>query len=701
MLVNANDNWRYRLGNTPPPNDWQQLVFDDSSWRIGEGSIGYADGDDATIIEPVSSLYMRHTFTVADIEEVSALVFFADYDDGFVAYLNGVEIARANLEGMPPAHDQSTIMYREAEMYEGGLPEKFTISSDLLQITLQEGENVLAIQTNNFNGQASSDLTTLYWLILGLENTTDSYRSIPPWASNQLEFSTPLPIIVIDTEGAYIPNEPAILGTMGIIWNGSGNLNLSSDSPNELFSAIDIERRGQSSLLVFPKNGYAIETKDINGEDTDVSFLGFPEEEDWVLHGPYSDKTLIRNTLAMGIARSMGQYASRTQPVELVINDQYEGMYLLMEKIKRDGNRVDIAKLRAEDIAGDELTGGYVFKIDKGPPDWLSRYNMVNNSNQRLGFQFVSPNRNNIQAEQAAYIQAYMDSFEVAIRFPQQVFGGKYYYDYMDITSFADHFLHSELTKNVDAYRISSYFYKDKDSNDPRIKAGPAWDYNLAFGNADGCDADTDNGWMYYEHCGFSNPFWWQHLLEEPLFRNTLKCRWLELRETVFSDNQLNALIDEAVMEVRPAVERNFERWPVLGRYVWPNPIVHNTYEEEVEYLRTFLLRRLAWMDNNMFGTCLSTTLDAPIKQEVDLRIIPNPNKGIFDIVITTNGKLIQYRLIDIFGRRLYQSPTMTSNTGTFRFSINRTDLTLTKGTYWLQLMTDGEVVQVEKVVVL
>ena len=313
-------------------------------------------------------------------------------------------------------------------MYQGGLPEVFYLDPLDFPTLLQDGENVLSIQTHNYDGLNSSDLTALYWLSFGINDDSEDYGEVPEFFDAFI-LNTTLPIIKVNTNGLAILDEPSIIAEMGIIWNGDNQVNSILDSPNEYLGTITIERRGQSSLALFPKTGYAIETKDPTGvEDADAEFLNFPAEEDWILHGPYSDKSLIRNVLAMKMANDMGQYASRTRLVELVINEQYEGIYVLMERIKRDEVRVDIATLNPEDIAGDELTGGYVFKIDKDEDDWISNFDMFNNPGEKLAFQYVSPSRSQIQPAQEDYLQSYVDSFEQALFNPNIPYGGKYYY---------------------------------------------------------------------------------------------------------------------------------------------------------------------------------------------------------------------------------------------------------------------------------
>lgn len=498
--------------------------------------------------------------------------------------------------------------------------------------------------------------------------------------------STHLPIIKIDTEGRFIPDEPKIEGRIGIIWNGE-DMNQSNGPFNEYEGAIAIEKRGQSSLSIFPKVNYGFELKDSDGSDIDTSFLGFPEEEDWVLHGPYSDKTLMRNVLAMKLANRLGGYHSRTAFVELFINDSYEGIYVLMEKIKRDKNRVDIARLRADDLEGDELTGGYVFKIDKGFPDWQSDFDIVTRPGAKIGFQFVSPTRDNIMPEQEAYIESYVDSFELALR--NGSYGGKVWQDYTDINSFVDHFIIKELSKDVDAYRISSYYYKEKDSDGGKIFAGPVWDFNIAFGNADYCNGNLTSGWMYSFNCDQGNPFWWNSFMASSEFRNQLSCRWDELRAGPFRLDSLTGYIDEQADYLRPAVSRNFQKWPILNQRIWPNPQVNNSFQGEVNFLKQFISNRLRWMDSAITGNC-TTTNTVDIQTIENLQANPNP---------FTNNVMIQFyntvkadyeiSIYSILGDRVYSDFQYQVPIGKYEKTLS-TDK-LAKGTYVLNILSNHE----------
>ncbi|MEJ2506336.1 MAG: CotH kinase family protein [Ignavibacteriaceae bacterium] len=234
--------------------------------------------------------------------------------------------------------------------------------------------------------------------------------------------SSNLPIFVINTHGQRIPDEPKIEVDLGIIYNGEGIRNKITDPFNEFNGKIAIEIRGSSSQM-FPKKQYGFETIDSTGEDKDVSLLGFPAESDWILYAPYSDKSLIRNVLAYKLANNIGRYASRSRLCELVLNDEYMGVYVLLEKIKRNKDRVDISKLTEADTTGDNLTGGYILKIDKKDggynSGWYSDYRPYSNAWQTIYIQYHYPKPESILDVQKKYIKSFVDSFETTMNSPE------------------------------------------------------------------------------------------------------------------------------------------------------------------------------------------------------------------------------------------------------------------------------------------
>ncbi len=177
-VINWGDNWNYFIGYTNPPSDWRELSFDDSGWLNGPSGFGYGDGDDATEVPQVMSVFVRKTFQVESVDNIAALVFHVDYDDAFVAYLNGDEIARANIgtPGVVPNYDEGAYEWREAEMYNGGSPERYEIGPEPGLLT--NGENVLAIQVHNYN-MTSSDMSLIPFFTLGMLQAPENPSGTP------------------------------------------------------------------------------------------------------------------------------------------------------------------------------------------------------------------------------------------------------------------------------------------------------------------------------------------------------------------------------------------------------------------------------------------------------------------------------------------------------------------------------------------
>jgi len=465
------------------------------------------------------------------------------------------------------------------------------------------------------------------------------------WSEEALsQFSSHLPIVSIQTSGQEIPeDDPRIVAWMGIVDKGSGQENHLDDPFNGYDGQISIELRGASSLM-FPKNNFSLETQDSSGANLNVPLLGFPDENDWVLHGPYSDKTLMRNVLTFGLATELGNYASRARFCELFLNDNYRGVYVLLEKIKRDKNRVDIAKLDADDLDGDSLTGGYVIKID-----WYEGYGQgwtSYNSEEEIQFAYHHPPADRLEPAQKQYIRKYISDFEATLAgsgFRDEQTG---YRKYIQTASFIDYFLVNEFCRNVDGFSISVYMHKERDSRGGLLRMGPVWDFNLAYGNQYEGDFWDPEGWVR-DHWLDPVPFWWDRLEEDPAYREQLNCRWQDLRKDLLSLDRIYELIDAYVETLGPAVERNFDRWPVLGKEIWPNYYVGDSYEEEIETLKWWIAERLDWLDANMPGSCPNTGMET-IHQELSLKVYPNPSDGRFFLEIA-GGRSVE-KVVDILG---------------------------------------------------
>ena len=398
-----------------------------------------------------------------------------------------------------------------------------------------------------------------------------------------------LPIVKINTGGQSIQDDPRINCQWGIIDNGPAQINNFSD-PFNYEGYISIEVRGSTSQQ-YPKKNYGLSTTDPNGNDINVSLLNLPPENDWILYGPYPDKTLIRNVMTFDIFRKMGHYASNTRYCELLINDDYRGIYILMEKIKRDPARVNVIALDSAANSGIELTGGYVFKVDKTTGTTVETF--VSAYNPEVLFQYHDPGPDELEPIQKSYLQSFVSDFENMLNgtsFNDPTTG---YHAFIDKESFYDFFIMQEIGRTVDGYRSSSFLFKDRDDIwGGKLHAGPIWDFNLSYGNADYCDADQTTGWQYNfdDICGhFSSsiPFWWEKLLSDSTYSNGMKCRWEHLRQGPLHIDTLHDFIDSVALHLEDARIRNFQKWPIIGVYVNWNGYVGATYQDDVDYLKT------------------------------------------------------------------------------------------------------------------
>ena len=610
-VVYDNSDWNYLVPTASVPATWAEPTFDDSGWSTGMGGFGYGDGDDNTTAVG-TSVFVRHTFNITNLADIEQIYLQVDHDDGYAAYLNGTEIARENLGtvGVPTPYNEYTPAEREAVLYEGGTP----LAIEVPISNLLSGSNTLAVQVHNRTA-GSSDLTCRPFLTIGTSSSASVYGPTPSWfhpPTPPVPLQSHLPIVVLNTSGQTIPDDPRIVIQMGIIDNGEGNMNSEADPYNHYDGLINIERRGSSSQG-FPKKQYALETQDAVGNSLDVSLLGLPIENDWILHAPYSDKSLMRNYLTYNWWRDMGWYTTRTKYCEVILNGDYQGVYILMEQIKWDNDRVDIEKVDPDDNAGDSITGGYILKVDKttgsGQHDWTSHVDEFQGNPKTARFQYDYPNRDVITSEQEDYIQQFVYDWEQSLLDPTFNDPEIGYRKYMDVNSFIDFFLVQEITKNVDGYRLSTYLNKQRDSRGGKLQAGPAWDFNITLGNADYCDGGETDNWALAFPCDPSViPFWWERMNQDPVYWNQVQCRWAELRSNLFSWQTISSQIDENVLLLGDASTRNFDRWNILSTHVWPNNYVGGTYTAEIFYLKQWLSNRLAWLDANIGAPTMGCT---------------------------------------------------------------------------------------------
>ncbi|MCU0340110.1 MAG: CotH kinase family protein [Spirosomaceae bacterium] len=408
-----------------------------------------------------------------------------------------------------------------------------------------------------------------------------------------------VPYVTVKSEDA-IQDEPKVKATLKIIRNDSVLVS----------SSVGIEYRGALSQS-FDKKSYGFELRDAQDNAQEMSLLGMPADEDWILHGPMSDRSLLRNALAYSIARQIGRYAARWEFVELEVNGDYKGLYLLMEKLKRSPDRINIAKLSKHTTHPDSITGGYVLKIDKtaGTQGNWSDYTNANSFHSRydargraslaskIHYLYEYPKATHINPAQKAYIQGYLARFEQAMTAPDFA---ERYPQLIDTDSFVDYFILAEWMQNNDAYRISTFLQKDR--NRP-LAMGPIWDCDIAFGpDMVFCGGMRRDAWVfrYNQYCGGDEwlvPFWWERLLQDPAFKAKVAQRWQALRQTTLSDANVAQTLQSMAqyLQQHRLVDANYERWSEKKRESY-----QQRHQKHVEHLKTWLQNHSQWIDREV-----------------------------------------------------------------------------------------------------
>ena len=464
-------------------------------------------------------------------------------------------------------------------------------------------------------------------------------------ASFSLAQTYDLPIIFVDTKQKCLDKNVTdkIPATMRVLDDKTNNV---ADSAKGTLYDIGIKVRGQSSAM-FPKPGYSVEIRDDKGEGMDVSMFGLPPADDWVFHGPYVDKSMLRNALAYWLFRQAGRYAPRTKHFDLYINGVYRGVYVMVEKIKRGKYRVNVSKLKETDIAGDSLTGGYIWAFDKVGTNTGGAGNNNKGGIDAEGFNTSDglnvilhyPKKANIQKQQEEYLKKYLNDLEALFKNGKN---GDGFEKYVDLGSALDYVLHQEITNNGDSYWCSFFLHKPKDKTkngvftEGKVTLGPPWDFNLAMSNGGMMGfGGSGNSWQIESSSKSGNggmwgmgggsliaPKWLTGMWKRSDYQSELKKRWAELRSGVWHTKVMDAYLDSMKTYLTKAADRNFKRWPNLGQNSGqndpdPEPMKYctsqgggygmgmggnnaDTWDGEVEHLRKKMKERMQWMDQKL-----------------------------------------------------------------------------------------------------
>ena len=471
-----------------------------------------------------------------------------------------------------------------------------------------------------------------------------------------------LPIVVIDTDinpntgNPYeIPDDPKVGATMKIIQRPDGSRNFISDKANPQYlnysGRIGIEIRGSSSQSL-PKKPYGLTTlKNDKTTKNNVSILGMPEEHDWVLNSIAYDPSLIRNYLSYYLMRSIGNYAARGQFCEVVINGDYKGLYIFMEKLKIDKNRIDIVKIENTDNSGALLTGGYITKADKttggDPVAWT-----MQSYNGSTDYIHEDPDQSEITSQQNSYIQSQFNNLQkTATAQNTSVING--FPSIIDIPSFIDFILLSELTSNADSYQFSTYFHKDRNG---KLRAGPIWDYDLTYGNDLfhwGFDRSHTDVWQFSTENSGSK--FWKDLYTNTTFRCYLTKRWKELNNTgePLNYTEITQNIDEFISLISEAKVRENARWGTVPDHA-----------REIENMKSWIQLRINWLNSMLGGysACANPPLPSLVISKINYHpgVTEDLESSDYEFIEITNTGTQTVNLSGIYMRELgigYQFP--------------------------------------------
>ena len=404
-----------------------------------------------------------------------------------------------------------------------------------------------------------------------------------------------LPIVIIDTDGGVsIPDEPKVLANMKIIWHQDGSRNYMLDANNPEFlnynGRIGIERRGSSSQMP-DKKPYGLETlMDDNITNNNVSLLGMPKENDWILNSLAFDQTGMRDVISYELSEKLGQYTPRRVYCEVVINGQYNGLYVFMEKIKADDGRVNIDK-----------DGGHIVQTDRSDGHQWS-WSMEGYSGfwwtESANFVHEYPKDENITQAQHNYIKnVFLNLADKAGSHNISIENG--IPSIIDISTFVDFMIMGEFASNVDIYQYSTYFHKDDQG---KLRAGPIWDYNLAYGHDEFGNRSLYYVWQF-DNGDNTGPKFWKDLFDTDLFRCYLAKRWFEVTAegNALDYNLICNRIDEVDAWITEAIARDNQRWHQMQQHA-----------HEVQELKNWIQQRINWLNNNIGSYNGCNDIDLP-----------------------------------------------------------------------------------------
>ena len=420
------------------------------------------------------------------------------------------------------------------------------------------GGNVLVNSNAQVTGESSNNFNKpVVYVASNVENSATKSFYV------EISYFTGLPRILINTNNTPINSKDDYVEGFVTVKGGLGFEDIAMQE-------MKIRGRGNSTWD-HPKKPFQLKV------DSKTPMLNMLEDKKWLFLAEYSDKSLIRNKISLDLgAMSRLEYTPKGEYAEVFLNDEYNGTYLITQKVEVKSNRLNLPD------------NGYLVEIDQDyrldADDVFFKPTIFTQKHNENVFNIKEPSVDYNTAE-FNLIKDYINNFEAAL------FGANFkdaqigYQAYIDLPSFIDWYLVQEIAKSVDAKYYSSIYFNYIPGS--KIKMGPLWDFDLSYGNVDYANSQYTNGFWIKE-----NP-WYKRLFEDPAFESEVKERFMYFYNNT---NVILDKIDEYAKQLERAQGKNYEKWPTLGTYVWPNPVYFNTHAEEVSHLKYWVRNRMEWL---------------------------------------------------------------------------------------------------------
>jgi len=451
-----------------------------------------------------------------------------------------------------PSLEYDIYLNIEQNVITGSVPFSGSIEN-LIASFKHDGLEVVSNGFNQISGTTYNDFSkTLNYQVKTADERSEDYEV-------DVTYFTGLPIIYLNTNGAAIDSKEEYREGSVSVYGGRNFINLTD-------AEMKIRGRGNSTWYFHPKKAFQFKFSD------KTEMLEMPKDKKWIFLAEHSDKTLMRNKIAfeMGYLSKL-DWTPQSHFAEVFINNEYNGTYNISQKVEESDRRV---------VLGDT---GYLLEIDQlermGSDDvyfYTSEF-LINIKEPEVAY----------DSNEYNYAKDLINEFETVLKSNQFADPANGYTKYIDIDSFIDWYLISEITKNVDSKDWSSIFLNVIPGG--KIKMGPLWDFDLAFGNVDYADSEYPEGFWVKEHA------WYKRLFEDPAFVAKVKERFMYFKE---NQNFILEKMDFYANYLQLAQKENDDKWDIIGNYAWPNPVVYDTYEEEVVYLKDWYTKRMTWLDS-------------------------------------------------------------------------------------------------------